>query len=239
VLRLRTCKALQHRGHPAPVYVHKPALAHAADLCYIYGVPTKHPVNVTSSIAALASDISLQDCLDMNEVCRDGTIRFICFLRKQAFNHSGADLTPETIELIQDINKLYHSFTPEERSGAYNNNQYVNNNKPASRVITADEVQAAVAPALTSKAVDELSMQVISQFKKDGKTSFNTKDFDEAFEALHTQNGSRRFCPTDVAIGSTRVPHWKTLTATSRARAKVAELVVYREQKRDWFIIFD
>jgi hypothetical protein len=197
-------------------------------------------VNITSEIAALASDISLQDCLVMNDVCRDGTIRFICFLRKQALTNSGCDLSADTIELIQDINKLYYCFSPEERSGAYNNNQYItSSSKPASRVITTEEVEVAVAPALTTKAVDELTMQVINQFKKDGKPHFTTKEFDAAFEGLHSRNGARRFYPADLIVGSTKVPHWKTLTASSRSRAKVAELVVYREQKKDWFIILD
>ena len=188
-------------------------------------------MQLTSETTSLASNISLQDCLDLNDVCANGTIRFICFLRKQAFGRTGTEISPSDIKLIQEINRLYHSMSPEQRADAYNkdNSSYGRSTAEPIKAVDPDPVE--VAEQFNAQTVDNVTELVLSQFRRDGKQTFTAKEFDEAFEALHTRDGERRFHPEDQ-------PKWKEMTASSRARAKAAEMIVFRKQKNDWFIIF-
>ena len=87
-----------------------------------------------------------------------------------------------------------------------------------------------VAEQFNAQTVDNVTELVLSQFRRDGKQTFTAKEFDEAFEALHTRDGERRFHLEDQ-------PKWKEMTASS-VPGQGAEMIVFRKQKNDWFIIF-
>lgn len=186
-------------------------------------------MQLTSETTSLASNISLQDCFNLSDICADGTVRFICFLRKQALSSTSADISPADIKLIQEINRLYFSISKEQKAEAYQNSSYGQPTAEPTKSMEPNPVQ--VADQFNAKTVDDVTERVLSQFKKDGKLTFTAKEFDEAFEGIHTWNGERRFHPEDQ-------PKWKEMTASSRARAKAVEMIVFRKQKNDWFIIF-